>query len=285
MKSKKQKRLTPAEPLDLESDNAATQSPLPLPSRWFRRIATVLILSYLLVLIIGPLSNPIASTHLTAPLSRIVAPVHRALFMGHGYRFFAPNPSSSHLVQYKVTRADGTQVEGVFPDRDSMRPRLLYHRWFMLSETVFAEHAQTPSPREFEKLNAVRKQQIGVLKKARRFELARSLEAARASEEANYQQTLRRIDALVRSIAEFLLVREQGEEIELTVVTRTIPFPAEIRQGAKLDDKVFLQYEANPVIGRFTRSELVETKSTQSGDEELVDKESARQSLPLEEVK
>ena len=220
----------------------------------------------------------------------MVAPVHRALFMGHGYRFFAPNPSASHLVQYKVTRDDGTQVEGAFPDRDSMWPRLLYHRWFMLSETVFAEHAQTPSPREFEKLNAARKQQVGVLKKARRFELANALETERANEEANYQQTLRRIDALVRGIAKFLLVREQGEEIELTVVTRTLPFPAEIRQGAKLDDKVFLQYEANPVIGRFTRSELIEATSTDSDDEESKSAISPsqkidRQTLPLEEVK
>jgi len=61
---------------------------------------------------------------------------------------------------------------------------------------------------------------------------------------------------LVRDIGQFLLEREGGEEIELTVVTRTLPFPAEVRQGANLDDKRFLQYETNSVIGRFSKDDF-----------------------------
>ena len=61
---------------------------------------------------------------------------------------------------------------------------------------------------------------------------------------------------LVRDIAKFLLDREGGEEIELTVFTRTLPFPAEVRQGADLDDKRFLQYETNSVIGRFSKEDF-----------------------------
>ena len=228
------------------------------PNVWQRRLISLALLVFLAIVIIGPLSNPIPSRHLTAPLGAWVSPIHRALFLGHGYRFFAPNPGPSHLVQYKITRADGTQQENVFPDRDSIKPRLLYHRWFMLSETVYSEHAQTPSPREFERLNLSRLQQVKALNKGGRLVLARSLEATRKREEEAYQRTLKRIEVLVRDIGRFLLQRDGGEEIELTVVTRTLPFPDEVRQGANLDDDRFLQYEANPVIGRFSKSDFAQ---------------------------
>lgn len=259
MKSKKRtaerSRAKVAEPPAPAATKPLEVSDAAIPAPWLRRLASVLILAFLAVVILGPLSNPIASRHLTAPLGAWVSPIHRALFLGHGYRFFAPNPGPSHLVQYKITRADGTQSEGVFPDRETIKPRLLYHRWFMLSETVYSEHAQTPSPREFERLNLSRLQQVKALNKGGRLVLARSLEATRQREEEAYQRTLKRIEVLVRNIGQFLLERDGGEEIELTVATRTLPFPAEIRQGVDLDDKRFLQYEANSVIGRFSKED------------------------------
>lgn len=274
MKSKKRKSerqptqasesLTPASSPALEATNDA------LPNPWLRRFASIVIVAFLAIVILGPLSNPIASRHLTAPLAAWVSPIHRALFLGHGYRFFAPNPGPSHLVQYKITRADGTQLESVFPNRETIKPRLLYHRWFMLSETVYSEHAQTPSQREFERLNLSRLQQVKALNKGGRLVLARSLEATRKREEESYQRTLKRIDVLVRDIAQFLLEREGGEEIELTVVTRTLPFPAEVRQGADLDDKRFLQYETNSVIGRFSKDDFAKDEISNEIDTEEV---------------
>ena len=131
----------------------------------------------------------------------------------------------------------------------------------MLSETVYSEHAQTPSQREFERLNLSRIQQVKALNKGGRLVLARSLEETRKREEEAYNRTLKRIDILVRIIAQFLLEREGGEEIELTVVTRTLSFPAEVRQGADLDDKRFLRYEANAVIGRFSKSDFASNET------------------------
>ena len=260
MKSKKRKadrkQAEAPEPLIPANGPPLEVSDGQLPTPWLRRLASIMIVAFLAIVILGPLSNPIASRHLTAPLAAWVSPFHRALFLGHGYRFFAPNPGPSHLVQYKITRADGTQLEGAFPDREKIKPRLLYHRWFMLSETVYSEHAQTPGQREFERLNLSRLQQVKALNKGGRMVMARSLEATRQREEEAYQRTLKRIDVLVRNIAQFLLNREGGEEIELTVVTRTLPFPAEVRQGADLDDERFLQYETNSVIGRFSKDDF-----------------------------
>jgi len=284
-KKRKQKRRVPAEikpsttqqpttptqghPARTEGTTAMAGAPSTFTSWpiWKRSVASALILAYLFVLIIGPLSNPIASQHLTAPIASTLSPLHRSLFMGHGYRFFAPNPGDSHLVQYKITRGDGTQFQGRFPDRDTLWPRLLYHRWFMLSETIFAEHAQTPSPNEFKKLNKKKRDRVELLKKGGRLKLADEVERKRAVGEAEYERTIKRIKALVRATGKFLLERHDGEEIEISVVTRTIPFPAEVRQGADLDDEVFLRYPANAVIGRFKKSDFTSS---------IDDKESAQ---------
>ena len=258
-KNRKQNRKSITPPLR-ESASAEIINVLP-PSwsvwpAWKRGIASIIIVAYLLLMIIGPLSNPVASQHLTAPIAETVAPLHRGLFMGHGYRFFAPNPGDSHLVKYKITKSDGTQIEGMFPDRDTMWPRLLYHRWFMLSETIFAEHAQTPSPNEFNKLINEKRSRAKLLTAGGKLKLAEKLNMEATQEKVAYEKTIERIKVLVRAIGEFLLTRYQGDEIEISVVTRTIPFPAEIRQGSDLSDNVFLRYPANAIIGRFTKQDF-----------------------------
>jgi hypothetical protein len=83
-----------------------------------------------------------------AALRRWTAPYVEWMYLDHGYFFFAPNPGPSHLVA--VDRKDqrpplmlarppeeGVPIDQyvyVFPDRKRHWPRLLYHRYFMLSE-------------------------------------------------------------------------------------------------------------------------------------------------------
>ncbi len=56
------------------------------------------------------------------------------VYMNHGYEFFAPDPSGTHLITYRVAKPDGTSAEGRFPDLETQWPRLLYHRHMMLAE-------------------------------------------------------------------------------------------------------------------------------------------------------
>jgi hypothetical protein len=60
-------------------------------------------------------------------------PYLEVLYLNHGYHFFAPEPEESTLLVFEAERADGTVVRGRIPDR-STQPRLLYHRYFMLTE-------------------------------------------------------------------------------------------------------------------------------------------------------
>ncbi|MFG0333819.1 MAG: hypothetical protein ACF8TS_10690, partial [Maioricimonas sp. JB049] len=103
-------------------------APLDPPRSWWRRIGFVLInlwlVFHLAAIIIAP-----ASVSPSSPLIRTgwdwVHPYLQALYLNHGYNFFAPQPGESTLVGWEVTREDGSTRTGRFPDRSTF-PRLLY---------------------------------------------------------------------------------------------------------------------------------------------------------------
>jgi hypothetical protein len=92
----------------------------------------------------------------TALLRRFLGPYVDAMYLSHGYFFFAPNPGPAHLIECQLNpesdfaNINSTSINSValdksqwkiFPDRKDQWPRLLYHRHFMLSEfyhTLFA---------------------------------------------------------------------------------------------------------------------------------------------------
>jgi hypothetical protein len=76
-------------------------------------------------------------------------PYSQWMYLDHGYFFFAPNPGPGHLLRIAASddplpqvsdrrfdddEATSDAVVKLLPDRRSQMPRLLYHRFFMLSE-------------------------------------------------------------------------------------------------------------------------------------------------------
>ncbi len=106
-----------------------------MPRPAVRAVVSLLVALHVLAVFVGPWAMPPSST-LAADSRRIFQPYLDVLSLGNGYRFFAPEPGPSHLVRYEVTLADGTLKTGEFPNRQVNWPRLLYHRYFMLSEFV-----------------------------------------------------------------------------------------------------------------------------------------------------
>tara|TARA_R110002072_G_scaffold303142_1_gene495861 strand:- start:143370 stop:144038 length:669 start_codon:yes stop_codon:yes gene_type:complete len=94
--------------------------------------------SVLLVLhLVAIASAPLAMEPASLPAQKVFAffrPYLDAAFLNHGYHFFAPEPGPSHLIRYELTFADGRVETGVFPHPAEQKPRLNYHRHFMLSE-------------------------------------------------------------------------------------------------------------------------------------------------------
>ncbi len=104
---------------------------------WSRRgvriTASVVLGLHLLAIVMAPLAMTPSSPLLIA-MWRGFRPYLDAMYLNHGFHFFAPDPGPSHLIRYELEFADGSKSEGLFPNPQQHVPRLLYHRHFMLSE-------------------------------------------------------------------------------------------------------------------------------------------------------
>jgi hypothetical protein len=124
-------------------DSAQSPEAAERPSRRMRVIVSVLVALHLFAVFVGPWALPPQNSELSAGAARVLRPYLELLSLANGYRFFAPEPGPSHLVRYEATLDDGTLRTGVFPDKQVHVPRLLYHRYFMLSE--FANTLSNPN--------------------------------------------------------------------------------------------------------------------------------------------
>jgi hypothetical protein len=112
---------------------AAAASPPALAPVW-RWLISAAIVFHLTAVVTGPWSFAPLHSPLADDVFRALRPYIEMLGLANGYRFFAPEPGPSNLIHYKIELADGSQREGVFPERTTQWPRLRYHRHFMLSE-------------------------------------------------------------------------------------------------------------------------------------------------------
>lgn len=111
------------------------ESTAPQPSRW-RRVMFCIVNLWLLIHLTAIITAPATvgpSSQTSRTVWEAVAPYLQGLYLNHGFHYFAPQPGSSNLVSWTVSRKDGTTVSGRFPNFD-IKPRLFYHRHFMLSE-------------------------------------------------------------------------------------------------------------------------------------------------------
>ena len=174
-------------------------------SRWSplgRACATVAILAYLAAVVLPPLAGPAPASELANRMLQPLRPLVGALYLGHGYRFFAPNPGPGHTLRWTMTMADGSTKTGLIPDETLDRPRLLYHRRFMVSEKISALVPPVEAPAE-------------VRERAKR----------------DWQP-------LVKGVAANLLRREGGLSVTLESVEHYLPDPAEVLASGTFTDAV-----------------------------------------------
>ncbi len=107
-----------------------------------KRVLSLAIAVHLLAVVAEPFKFFTQGASAAAePVRSLLAPYVEMAYLNHGYFFFAPNPGPSHLMECRLTLADGKRSRLRFPDRDALWPRLLYHRHFMLSEFLHQLHA------------------------------------------------------------------------------------------------------------------------------------------------
>ncbi len=161
--------------------------------------------------------------------------ISRQPFLGHGYRFFAPNPGPSHLVRYEVEFADGRTESHRFPDTQEQWPRLLYHRHFMVAEQV-NQLASIPTDQEFAEELREREQLIAELRSTGDGAWARNLEQVLFSDRAAFDHQRKLRDGLLDGIAQYYLRFHQAESIRIYSVRHPIPAPAEVASGFQLNE-------------------------------------------------
>ncbi len=223
----------------------------------WRLVASALIAIWVALVFLGPVTNPSATEELTAPLARKLAPLHQTLFLGHGYRFFAPDPGPAHRV---VARVPGSEdVVCSLPDRSRHWPRLLYHRWFMLSETLWNERQLLPPREEFQLMQQDLAAQADRMLLGGERALASSLRAIHDRQELAWAWGNRRTAVLTEHVRAELARRAGQPEVELGLQARLIPFPSDVVLGSQLSDS---RYLTEP--GRASSTETVEAPGAAS---------------------
>ncbi len=196
------------------SDAAASQSSWSLRTKV---VASILFAAHIFAVFAAPSAAPPPASYSWNWLAGridgregLISPYLRAVYIKHGYRFFAPNPGPSHLVRFEIDLRGGGQIEGHFPNTEDQFPRLLYHRMFMISETAFnlaSPVSEIPA--------------AGTLNELERIEFDKQLAAA---------------NELAKSISRRLLREHDGRSIRLYLVTHEIPFPGDVVRGQQLND-------------------------------------------------
>ncbi len=197
---------------------------------WVKALLSALIAFHITAVFVGPFAF---ASNWESPFAEAVSGAIRwytgGMYLNHGYFFFAPDPGPSHLIDYQVEFDDGRPpVKGRFPDLKTERPRLLYHRHFMLAESlnnrfVPAEPPPEPSPPS---LTATTEEKI--LAQASREQYDRQLAA--------WQHARKQYEAMRRSFEEHLKAKYGGDRVTLTRVEHRLPIADEVELvGRKLN--------------------------------------------------
>ena len=206
--------------MNSDPDSQSTWSPR---AKW---TASLLVTIHLFAVFVAPWSNPPPSTQLARNLADAMMGYIKFMSLDNGYRFFAPDPGPSHLVRYELRDADGATRSATFPDRERHWPRLLYHRHFMLSETLYGLSAPI-------------------------LDMPAAPSGMPPDERAAFESQKAQANALQASVARYLL-RKNPAAVHVRLYSRTheIPPPMEVLRGRQLDDpSLFEEF----VLGDFER--------------------------------
>src|SRR5262245_15281190 len=214
-----------------ESEVQPPQSPAePTPMAGIKLLLSVLIAWHVLAVSVAPLRFACNGGRPPSPfMDAVYAPFRsyvELLYLNHGYFFFAPDPGPSHLVDYKLEFDDGRQpVMGRFPDVATERPRLLYHRHFMLAEALNNRFVPPDPPPE-----PTPPPLTATMPEKRQFEAIVKLYRAQL-ELRNHAR--RQYEAMYSSFEEHLKHKYGGSRVTLTRVEHRLLTPEDVEFGGK----------------------------------------------------
>ncbi len=201
----------------IETTSERQRTAKPESRRW-RRVISVLLLFHLATVLVGPLAfstqfrpgEPSIAAELAMDFFRRFSHIDFA-DLNHGYFFFAPTPGPSHLITYRAYTTDSAEpIVQTFPDLNRQWPRLLYHRHFMLSEQLNGSFAPQQVPPQVASNPVLR---------------------------ANWERQRKVYNDLWSSYENHLKHTYDATAVEMERVEHRLPWPYDVLQGMKLDDK------------------------------------------------
>ncbi|MCI0357770.1 MAG: hypothetical protein L0211_04690 [Planctomycetaceae bacterium] len=212
-----------AEPQDAQADSPP---PAGAWSPWLKWVASALIAFHLTAVFWGPLAFACAGSPLTDSVFSVLRPYIQGMYLNHGYSFFAPNVGSSQLLRYKIEFTDGREpVVGMIPNLSTERPRLLYHRHFMLTEALsnrFVPPQPPPEPTP-PPLTAT----------AGERNLYRFEQLAYQRALTGWKHERRQYEAMRQSFEQHLLAVHGGSKVTLTRVEHRPATPPEVQHALR----------------------------------------------------
>lgn len=201
-----------------------------LSAGWKRVISAILVI-HLAAVIYAPLTLDRAFEDLLRPL-RLLRSYATALYLDHGYRFFAPDPGPTHTLRYELPGEDGEAASHRLPDRRSTRPRLLYHRWFMLGESLANEVANTlASYADYYENQAQLATDISERQQSGRMREALQLTTIHRNNEREFARRWEMTLVLSHAIKRHLEAKHPGQSIRLFSRRQLIPRPYDVLSG------------------------------------------------------
>jgi hypothetical protein len=196
-----------------------------------RRIVSALIIFHLAAVVYAPLTLDGAYAALFRPLSflRVYA---TALYLDHGYRFFAPDPGPTHTIRFEHG-ADGQPPQSQrLPDAQKTRPRLLYHRWFMLGESLAAEVGNSlVAYADYAESQRQLSSEIAELAQQGRVREVQQLQSIFDANQREFERRWQLTLVLTQALRQHLEAQYPGETIRIYSRRQLIPRPQDIRIG------------------------------------------------------
>lgn len=247
-------------------------------SRGLRWFVSAVLLYHVAAMFISPWAVPPSSV-IANGLQPWVAHYQTLLYLNHGYRFFAPNPGPATIVLYTLEFEDGRQEEGLFPDRQAINrdyPRLMYHRWFMLSESIGRFLGEQVTEAEFQQFQADERARADQMEMAGQAQAAQLLREAITTQDQMWEEATRIRRRLLTPLAHRLLLDHEATRVSIRINQRGIPSPQQFREGWRTDDPRLMTPATEIPMGTWTREEF------QSGSPETAppSAEGGEESLP-----
>ena len=113
-------------------------SPSPWPP-WKKRLVSALLAFHICAILTAALAASPASL-LERRAADLFLPYDELINQGHGYRFYAPEPPPTPVVEATLKFKDGRPDRTIRLPDPSAKPRLIYQRQLALAMNLFTEH-------------------------------------------------------------------------------------------------------------------------------------------------